>query len=678
MEAGAVRVAVQADLAVVESGTPARPGAAASEPDQARQEAPRLGLWSAFAALVLAAGYFVFLVANYAPAISTPDANGYFAQGRHLAECGHTFFDTESLLQFIPPHWVSADRQRYYCKYPPGLPALAAAVRLVSGPDATMLINPVLATLTLLGVYAVCRRWGGGAWGVIAAALIATCPSVNQQALFAFAHTAVAFLLVWGIYFAARWEQSKRARWALAAGLLFGAIPTVRYPEALFIAAFGVFLLLNLHRHRRASASLLAAIVGVGLPLGALLVRNQFAFGAFWRTGYAASNEQTGFGWDYFIQHAVPYLQEMQGAGAGLLIGVGLVGIAAMCAQRETWRRGVLAAGVVLPITLLYMAYYWGQGGGAMRFFVPVFFVFAIATAYALQLLARSSRVAAIGASAALLLYMCAWGLPDSLHQLRRLGHTDAALALATNQVRKYVEPGSIVLADQLLQQQLDFVGGWRLADEALLTGRGPGGGPPGVPGGGRATRRPGAGAREGQRDTRGDANQPNPVMNQARQERMRQFEGLDEDERRDALFAELKKWAAGKGKVYWIGPETALSRMQSEFGQCGRFKTVALFQLPARDDDDDFGLPGGMRGPGGAFGGRRGAPGGGGGLGPPGVGGFGAPGGDRFGPPGPGGMGGPGGGFGPPGAPFGGDGPWSRGGKMLIVEWIVADRDVD
>src|SRR5438874_2496136 len=85
------------------------------------------------AAILLAAAHFAFLMKYFAPAISTPDANGYFAQARHIAVEHRTWFEVESPLQFIPTHWLSADGQRFYSKYPPGLPLIAAAVRIIAG-----------------------------------------------------------------------------------------------------------------------------------------------------------------------------------------------------------------------------------------------------------------------------------------------------------------------------------------------------------------------------------------------------------------------------------------------------------------------------------------------------------------------------------------------------------------
>src|SRR5262249_49226919 len=119
---------------------------------------------------------------------------------------------------------------------------------------------------------------------------------------------------------------------------------------------------------------------GAAVPIVPLLIRNQLLLGRFWRTGYALTNEQTGFGWDYFRQHANQYLQSIQGNGVGLLFALGVVGMVYMTCTK-TWRRvGVMLALLTVPMLLLYMAYYWGgMGGMSMRFLLPTFPLYVIA-----------------------------------------------------------------------------------------------------------------------------------------------------------------------------------------------------------------------------------------------------------------------------------------------------------
>src|SRR5205814_661568 len=110
---------------------------------------------------------------------------------------------------------------------------------------------------------------------------------------------------------------------------------------------------------------------------------NAAAYGAFWRTGYALTNEQTGFGFGYFASHAVPYLQALGGQGLGLVFAFGAAGLTALIFDSQRRSEGVLFAGITVPLVLLYMAYYFGGGGpggagGNLRFLVPTFPFFVV------------------------------------------------------------------------------------------------------------------------------------------------------------------------------------------------------------------------------------------------------------------------------------------------------------
>ena len=90
-------------------------------------------------AALLVLVHFIFLMAYFEPAISTPDANGYFAQAKLIAGEHRTYFETESDIQFVGAHWHSTGDNRYFSKYPPGFPAVLAVVYRIFGPgDAPM------------------------------------------------------------------------------------------------------------------------------------------------------------------------------------------------------------------------------------------------------------------------------------------------------------------------------------------------------------------------------------------------------------------------------------------------------------------------------------------------------------------------------------------------------------
>ncbi len=56
-------------------------------------------------ALLLVIFHFILLMIYFEPAISTPDAQGYFTQAKLIATKGMVSFESESFLEYIDPHW---------------------------------------------------------------------------------------------------------------------------------------------------------------------------------------------------------------------------------------------------------------------------------------------------------------------------------------------------------------------------------------------------------------------------------------------------------------------------------------------------------------------------------------------------------------------------------------------
>ena len=432
---------------------------------QQRRKVP----FSLIAAMLVVVIHFVFIMTFFEPAISPPDANGYFAQAKLIANEHRTYFETESVLQYVGAHWLKTEDNKYFSRYPPGFPAILAAVFRIFGPEAALLVNPLMASLSLLALFLVCRSWIDEWWGLLAAALMAFNPVVNQHALAGDSHTSTLFFLIWALFFLARWAETHSFWWAFVTGLFIGIIPAIRYPEALFVFAFGIFVILNLRDDSAAWRSLIAGMIGFAIPFSALCIRNHLAFGAFWKTGYGFTDEQVVCSWNYFISHSLQYLQKIQSEGSGLLFGPGLLGIAFLCARRDTWKRGILLAALVVPVTLLYMSYFWPADSASMRFLLPTFFIYTIAGVWLLQMLGESNRMAAWAGSAVLLFVTIWWGLPMSIQSMQRLENPNAALAQITRVLKNHVEPGSIVIANKAINQHIDFAGYWRLADDSIL-----------------------------------------------------------------------------------------------------------------------------------------------------------------------------------------------------------------
>ena len=112
-----------------------------------RPPAPR---WPLYVALAITVLHFLWLAWHRAPAIMSPDANGYVVQARLIAEEGRTGFAASSPAQYIGMHWLRTESGVYHSRYPAGLPLLFAAAWKAGGLSAALWINPLLASATVL------------------------------------------------------------------------------------------------------------------------------------------------------------------------------------------------------------------------------------------------------------------------------------------------------------------------------------------------------------------------------------------------------------------------------------------------------------------------------------------------------------------------------------------------
>jgi len=511
------------------------------------------------AMIVLLALHLTMLMLHFKPAISTPDANGYLAQARLIANYGHTWFEPESPLQFIGTHWLRAENGRYFSRYPPGLPTILAIPYKLAGPFAALLINPILTTLTLLGLFMLCSLWLGKKFGFVAALIMALNPMVNSFALTQDAHAATAFFAVWGIYLLARWSKTLSPSLAFFIGLCWGIIPSIRYAEGLFCLAMGLFITLHLNRGRAALRSMIMAFIGALIPVSVLLIHNQLAFGSFWKTAYSLTHEQTGFGLQYFMRNALPYLKNIMISGAGLFAVLGWLGMVMMCTQHRTRRTGIFFIALVLPITLLYMSYYFvlpHMPGATMRFLLPTFYVYAVAGVWLLKIMADKWHRPMRAAIPMVVVITGAWGLPQSLMPLKFIKETNTTLVAITRIVEEHVKPGDIIIAPPPIPQHLDFIGQWRLGD-AMWFGH----------------------HAEGSilRHQKTNPDKPGPMQIEEKQLRLQRY--TDTSGRLSAvLLHDLDTWAKPNKRVYWIG---ILEAIEHIVPSSDHLEVVARIKIP-------------------------------------------------------------------------------------------------
>jgi hypothetical protein len=434
--------------------------------------------WLPIVALLII--YSVFLRWNFAPGIAAFDEHGYYAQGSLLATTAKTSLDLESRAQYVGQHWFPASDGRYYSRHSPGLALAVAASWQLFGQDLgstlSLAINSVLSLLALLGAFLLVRKIVGHWWGLAAAALLAAGPTFSTHALAGDAHMLVTALLVWGIYLLVLWSSGGRMAHAFLAGLLLGSIPVARAPEAIYVLGIALFLGMHWRARRRIWRHYLAAAAGAAVPLVPFAVHNHLCFGAFWRTAYALTGEQSAFSISNLRMHFALYLRALAGgAGLWLFFPLGLAGAAAMLAWARVRALGLAVLAITAPATLLYMAYYWAPRGEPTlitRFLLPVFPLLILSGLWLVSSVSRRlrpwARIAVAGGLVALqLLYVA----PASFARCRAMYNQKSAVAAAARGVETTIAHGSVVMASPGVLADLDFLRRWRLADPMLALG---------------------------------------------------------------------------------------------------------------------------------------------------------------------------------------------------------------
>lgn len=411
--------------------------------------------------------YFLFLLNFFAPAISTPDAQGYFTQGRIIATQGRTFLVPENNLQYIGPHWHSQDGKKYYTTFPPGLPCLIAIGYKLFGANSTFLVNLILATLSLLLFFLLCRTWLSSIWALVATFFLSINPFYNEHALFGDSHISVIFFFLLGLLFLIKAVKRENYVYAFISGIAMGVIPTIRYAEFILCIVFGAYILWLFYKKRIPLKIFISFLIGILGPLIMLAVRNYLAFGKPWMTGYSLASSQALFGINYLVKHFIPFVIMLVTSGMGILFLFSIGGFIKILKNQDTRAIGTYYLSSVIILTFLYMGYSWRVDPQAMRFLLPTFPLYTFTAVYFISHLNRKYKIAFLSIA---LLVSLPWGVFSSLRAVKPLYVKNRILAEITEAVEKRIEDGSIIITYEGICQNLDLYGRWKLVDISILS----------------------------------------------------------------------------------------------------------------------------------------------------------------------------------------------------------------
>ncbi len=523
--------------------------------------------------------HFIWLLAHLEPAYSSPDANGYFVQARLIAEKGRTWFKPQSPLQFIGIHWLEAPGGKYYSRYPPGFPLLLAILYKACGPRPALALNPVLASASVLLLFLFSRFFLGPVPSLVSAFLLAINPVANMHALHSDSHTCVLFFILLGLTLLFYWRRSRSRILGLIAGICLGYIPLIRYPEIVVMIGAFSYLFLEARKERVLRKGLPLVAVGFLIPLVFLLSRNHFAFDAFWRTGYSLTGEQAGFSLEFFLAHWIPYLESLMSQSPSLVFVLGIAGALIMALNKTTRSWGFLFIGAIVPLTLVYMAYYWGGGRAGLRFLLPTFpFYFVCGTWFLSNALEKKYQTAVF--LLVVFLQATIW-VPGSIDVVSMEQEAARGASRLYSWLEKNTKEGSVLIGDRRVHESLEFFGRWKLVDKSFF-----------LPG--RRGPRPLRG-RANKRRAMDDAGGPNPVQAGKEEKRRSYYMNLDPQTRSMALLGDLILFAGKGNRIYWIGNERELELFNDEtrgavsYTRKGEIKRIFHARKPGAAGMKDF-----------------------------------------------------------------------------------------
>ena len=537
-------------------------------------------------AIGLAAGHFLFLLAHCPPSFIGPDANGYFVQAALIAKDGRTALEPESPLSYIGKHWLETADGRFFSRYPPGVGILVAIPYALFGPETGLYLTPLLASLTVLLLFLLCRPHVGEWFALGAALVFAVHPTANHQALNWGAHTAVTFFLVAGLWLLGSWAHAPAAWKAALAGLMLGVIPSLRYAEV--VAGIGIagFMLYHVAVVRRDRwCDLVAAFAAAAVPVGLLLWRNTLVFGSPFNTGYLLTDEQqwgSGFSLAFFEVKWRGYVEMLMGPGMGLFFALGVAGLVTLCARKSTRGLGILLAGVIVSISLVYAAYYVGRGStGGLRFLLPTLPLYLLSAFCFVREYGRSVAVRA-GLAFLVLAQVGLW-LPETIDRTAQTARNLERTARATRFVRDKVPAGGVVIADRRLQENLMYYPGLKLVDAGLIRS---------ATRGLMRSRRTSVVRRHGVRpqdagydrdsDKHGNdrPRRANPRQH-GKASRLRAHYDIEDAETRASLIAmDLYELAGNPPVLYWIDRESEMHRFERLLDENDRFVKIGEIGL--------------------------------------------------------------------------------------------------
>jgi hypothetical protein len=375
-----------ANVALVVVSLPASTRQALHRRIEARDLFPFVAaLWVVIMAAVLA-------IVSYERHPHVPDEVTYLFQARTFA-AGRLTLPAPPVPEAFDVDIMSYEPDRWYAPTLPGWPAILAVGAAARIP---WLVNPLLAGLGILLVYALVRKSYDHTTARLVVLLLSFSPWYVFLAMSFMSHTAVLVCALGAALAILRYRDTGQLGWTFLAGCLVGASSLIRNLDGLIIGAVLGLVLIVATRFRVAAVAAFGAgsllVGGLILPYNAHLTGDATTspLMTFWERDYPTGSNALGFGpdrgWEWggldpFPGHGprdvvvntalnVSSLNfELFGWSTGSLLLVFLF----LLWRRADRRDGIMIA-LILAVVVSYSAY-WFSGGpdfGARYWFLVI------------------------------------------------------------------------------------------------------------------------------------------------------------------------------------------------------------------------------------------------------------------------------------------------------------------
>ncbi|MDP6359021.1 MAG: STT3 domain-containing protein [Planctomycetota bacterium] len=421
--------------------------------------------------MVVVAGHGIYQCTKFVSECAEADSAGYLVLAERMAAGLPLAVEEQDPLVCHEHFWVENGQGKTVPKYPPGQPLLMAAAIWLSGRTLAFALNPLFGTLALLGAYLLFRLWTSATASLLATFALASNPTYLFYTSYPLSHSADVFLITWGMFFLWKWVRAPHAGWGLGAGLFLGYSQFVRPANALLVLsvlAAVAFALVERKGRGVKWLHLLALPAAYAIFPILHLAYNASVFGHPLTTGYALSGEQSGFSFPFLKRNASYALSILSSLGLSIYFGIGLVGILTDKDRRDV----VLKLLWVVPIFLLYAAYYWAprlNQGGYARFFLGLFPV-VVGSAFALLDRVWSSDWRRYALPAGLCAIVFLIRLPEAIRGMNQNGAMRAQVRRkAVAAAETHLTRGSIIFSTYPVLWHVGRGNGFRIYDLAAF-----------------------------------------------------------------------------------------------------------------------------------------------------------------------------------------------------------------